>query len=153
MKKNRCKPNVFSFLLNGTISCDRIVPLVDKESMNWKKKDAVLILTVLLIAGAALGVHEFAGGDGADTVTVKVDGKVTGTYPLAKDQKIRINGGTNILTIKNGKAKMTDADCPDQLCVHQKAASKNHESIICLPNKVVVEVDGSEESEFDAVAN
>ena len=115
--------------------------------MNWKKKDAVLILTVLLIAGAAFGVHEFAGGDGADTVTVKVDGKVTGTYPLAKDQKIRINGGTNILTIKNGKAKMTDADCPDQ------AASKNHESIICLPNKVVVEVDGSEESEFDAVAN
>ena len=103
--------------------------------MNWKKKDAVLILTVLLIAGAAFGVHEFAGGDGADTVTVKVDGKVTGTYPLAKDQKIRINGGTNILTIKNGKAKMTDADCPDQLCVHQKAASKNHESIICLPNK------------------
>ena len=71
--------------------------------MNWKKKDAVLILTVLLIAGAAFGVHEFAGGDGADTVTVKVDGKVTGTYPLAKDQKIRINGGTNILTIKNGK--------------------------------------------------
>ena len=63
------------------------------------------------------------------------------------------SGGTNILTIKNGKAKMTDADCPDQLCVHQKAASKNHESIICLPNKVVVEVDGSEESEFDAVAN
>lgn len=121
--------------------------------MNWKKKDAVLILTVLLIAGAAFGVHEFAGGDGADTVTVKVDGKVTGTYPLAKDQKIRINGGTNILTIKNGKAKMTDADCPDQLCVHQKAASKNHESIICLPNKVVVEVDGSEEREFDAVAN
>ena len=47
--------------------------------MNWKKKDAVLILTVLLIAGAAFGVHEFAGGDGADTVTVKVDGKVTGT--------------------------------------------------------------------------
>lgn len=73
--------------------------------MNWKKKDAVLILTVLLIAGAAFGVHEFAGGDGADTVTVKVDGKVTGTYPLAKDQKIRINGGTNILTIKNGKSE------------------------------------------------
>ena len=46
--------------------------------MKWKKKDAVLILTVLLIAGASFGVHEFAGGDGADTVTVKVDGKVTG---------------------------------------------------------------------------
>ena len=104
--------------------------------MNWKKKDVVLILTVLLIAGAAFGVHEFAGGDGADTVTVKVDGKVTGTYPLAKDQKIRINGGTNILTIKNGKAKMTDADCPDQLCVHQKAAGSGQcRRIYCVPAK------------------
>lgn len=121
--------------------------------MSWKKKDWILIVVVLLVAGAAYGVHEFSGSNGADTVTVKVDGKVEGTYPLNKDQKIKINGGTNILTIKNGKAKMTDADCPDQLCVHQKAASKNHESIICLPNKVVVEVDGSEESEFDAVAN
>ena len=121
--------------------------------MNWKKKDAVLILTVLLIAGAAFGVHEFAGGDGADTVTVKVDGKVTGTYPLAKDQKIRINGGTNILTIKNGKAKMTDADCPDQLCVHQRAISRSKESIICLPNKIVVEVDSHQNSQYDAVSN
>lgn len=73
--------------------------------MNWKKKDAVLILTVLLIAGAAFGVHEFAGGDGADTVTVKVDGKVTGTYPLAKDQKIRINGGTEYTYDKERKSE------------------------------------------------
>ena len=121
--------------------------------MNWKKKDWILILLILVVAGAAYGIHEFAGSKGADVVTVKVDGKVTGTYPLDKDQKIKINGGTNILTIKNGKAKMTDADCPDQLYVHQKAASKNHESIICLPNKVVVEVNGNKESEFDAVAN
>lgn len=34
-----------------------------------------------------------------------------------------------------------------------ESSFKDHESIICLPNKVVVEVDGSEESEFDAVAN
>ena len=121
--------------------------------MNWKKKDWILILLVILIAGAAFGIHEFAGGTGADVVTVKVDGKVTATYPLDKDRKIEINGGTNVLTIKNGEAKMIDADCPDQLCVHQKAVSKNHESIICLPNKVVVEVNGSKESEFDAVAN
>ena len=179
MKKNRCKPNIFSFLLNGTISCDRIVPLVDKERtyeleekypdktpkereyLAAKEHGAIFLMKIgdKLASGEphdgrAPDYDDWSlSGDGADTVTVKVDGKVTGTYPLAKDQKIRINGGTNILTIKNGKAKMTDADCPDQLCVHQKAASKNHESIICLPNKVVVEVDGSEESEFDAVAN
>ena len=47
---------------------------------------------------------------------------------------------------------MTKADCPDKLCVNQNAVSKNGESIICLPNKVVVTVDSSENSEFDAVA-
>ena len=55
--------------------------------------------------------------------------------------------------VKNGKAKMIEADCPDKLCMHQKAVSKNHESIICLPNKVVVEVESSENSKYDAVTN
>lgn len=120
--------------------------------MNWKKKDWILILLILVVAGAAYGIHEFAGSKGADVVTVKVDGKVTGTYPLDKDQKIKINGGTNILTIKNGKAKMTDADCPDQLCVHQKAISKDKESIICLPNRVVVTVESEQKNTLDDVA-
>ena len=48
---------------------------------------------------------------------------------------------------------MIEADCPDQLCVHQKKISMNHESIICLPNRVVVEIESSENSEYDAVTN
>ena len=45
------------------------------------------------------------------------------------------------------------ADCPDKLCVHQKAVSRDGESIICLPNKVVVSIEGGEDREMDAVAN
>ena len=48
---------------------------------------------------------------------------------------------------------MTSADCPDHLCVKQKAISKEGESIICLPNKVIVEVDSAVNSEIDAVTN
>ena len=48
---------------------------------------------------------------------------------------------------------MVEASCPDKLCVNQKAVSKNNESIICLPNKVIVEVDSSENSDLDAVTN
>ena len=60
---------------------------------------------------------------------------------------------TNTLTIAERKADMTDADCPDLLCVHQKAISKDGETIVCLPNKVVVTVISSEKSDMDAVAN
>lgn len=118
-----------------------------------KKKDWMLIGIIICVAVLVTLVHVFIGGKGASKVTVKVDGVIQGTYSLAEDQEIEINGGTNILQIKNGRAKMIEADCPDQLCVHQKAVSMNHESIICLPNKVVVTVESSENSEYDAVAN
>ena len=80
---------------------------------------------------------------------------VYGTYALGEEQEIPIvqdGVTTNVLTIRDGRADMTEADCPDKLCVHQKAISKNHEMIVCLPNKVVVEVTGSEENGFDSIA-
>ena len=54
--------------------------------------------------------------------------------------------------IEDGKAKMISADCPDQLCVHQSSIAKSKETIVCLPNKVVVEVQGSgDKKDYDAV--
>lgn len=121
--------------------------------ISLKKNDILLIIIILTVAGSACWLHEKIGIRGANCITVKVNGKIEGVYSLGEDQEIEINGGTNHLVIKNGKADMTEADCPDKLCVNQKAVSKNHESIICLPNKVIVEVDSSENSEFDAVSN
>lgn len=88
----------------------------------------------------------------AQETVVTVDGEVYGTYSLAKDQTIEIQDG-NRLRIQNGQAKMEWADCPDQLCVHQKAISRTGESIICLPNQVVVSVQGSKEGKLDGIVN
>lgn len=118
-----------------------------------EKRDKLLIVIVVCVALCAFLAHQIIGGDGAGKVTVKVNGELKGTHSLAEDQTIEINGGTNILQIKNGKADMTEADCPDQLCVNQRAISRQGESIICLPHKVVVEVESSESSELDAVTN
>ncbi len=118
-----------------------------------KKKDILLIIIILVVAGLCLLLHSIVGEKSADYVTVKVNGKVEGVYSLADDQEIKLNSGSNILKIKNGEADMVWADCPDQLCVKQKAVSKNKESIICLPNKVIVEVDSHKNSQYDAVSN
>ena len=118
-----------------------------------QKKDIILIILIVCIALLAFLGNQVIGCDGAGMVTVKVNGKLEGTYSLSEDQEIEINGGTNILQIKNGKADMIEADCPDQLCVNQRAVSRQGESIICLPNKVVVEVESSESSQMDAVTN
>ena len=94
--------------------------------MEFKKKDGILILTILCIAVLTILVHVFIGGKGASKAIVKVNGEIQGVYSLSEDQEIEINHGTNILQIKNGKADMIEADCPDQLCVHQKKISMNH---------------------------
>ena len=78
-----------------------------------------------------------------------MNGKIEGVYSLADDREIVLNNGSNVLKIKNGEADMIRADCPDQLCVKQKAVSKNKESI----NKIVVEVDSHQNSQYDAVSN
>lgn len=122
-----------------------------KEKVNLQKKDWILIAIIVFVAGLAFLLHGFIGGKGAGCVTVKVKGEIQGVYSLAEDQVIEINGGTNILKTRNGTADMVKANCPDKLCVNQRSISKNGESIICLPNEVIVTVDSSENSQFDAV--
>ena len=57
-------------------------------------------------------------------------------------QRIEIPGkvGKCILVIHDGNADMESADCPNQICVHHSAISHTGETIVCLPNKVVIEV-------------
>ncbi len=155
MQSNMWLQNLF-FSLRLTGSCVRMVFERGNDmdtSLKLKKNDILLIVIIVVVAGLALLLHEVIGGEGAGMVTVKVDGKITGVYSLAEDREISINDGTNTLVIKDGAADMVWADCPDQLCVHQKAIDKNNESIICLPNKVVASIDSAENSAYDAVTN
>ena len=72
-----------------------------------------------------------------------------------KDQVIAI-GDTNVCEIKDGKVKMTEADCPDHLCMKQPAVGSAGGYIVCLPNRVVIQGEGDSDSQdsesgFDAV--
>lgn len=89
-------------------------------------------------------------------VIITRDGEFYGKYDLAEDRTVEIENTnhqvTNILMIKQGEAKMTEADCPDKLCVHQKAVSVEKENIVCLPNRIVVTVVGEKDKGLDGFA-
>ena len=105
-----------------------------------KKKDGILILAVLVVAAAAWLAVTFLAPGGKANVRITVDGQLYGEYPLMQDKEIPI-GETNVCEIKDGKVRMIWADCPDQLCIRQKELDeKGQGTIICLPNKVVIEV-------------
>ena len=120
------------------------------------KNDAVFIGILLgLCLLLFLGYRVFFHTEGSLIVITK-DGEVYGTYSLDKDQTIEIKNKdgavTNTLIIKDKKADMKDADCPDGLCINQKAISLENENIVCLPNKVVVTIVNGEDSNLDAIA-
>ena len=86
---------------------------------------------------------------------VEVNGETVVQLSLAEDTVYDIeieNEVTNTLKIENGEAKMISADCPDKICVNHRSISKNNESIICLPNKVIITIVSDAESDIDGVA-
>ncbi|GAA4653911.1 NusG domain II-containing protein [Anaerocolumna aminovalerica] len=120
-----------------------------------KKNDLILAGVILTIAIGALIFVNLNKKEG-NTVIVKVDGEVYKEFPLDVDATYEIkgaNGGTNLLVIKDGYADITEASCPDEVCVVQPKINKSGETIVCLPNKVIIEINGENQSELDAIAN
>ena len=117
--------------------------------MKINKKDMILIGGVLLLALIFWLIpfinqkRDSLQKEEQGMLKIAVDGKQYGTYSLSKNRTIEIND-TNICEIKDGKVTMTEADCPDKLCIHQKAISTKGGTIVCLPNKVVLEIESSE---------
>ncbi len=111
-----------------------------------KRNDIILIAVCLFAAAAALLAVRLLSDDGG-AVVVSVDGKEVGHYLLDKDITVVIpsENGSNTLVIDNGRAYVTDATCPDGLCEKMHSISRSGESIVCLPNKVVVTVVGGED--------
>ncbi|MCI8465769.1 MAG: NusG domain II-containing protein [Lachnospiraceae bacterium] len=118
-----------------------------------KRLDIWLILGVFLLAFSVWFYLRLMREEGA-FVVIETEGKEMGRYSLSESLTVELSspGGTNRLVIENGTAKITEADCPDRLCVNQKAVRYQGESIICLPHKMTIRIEGGGESGVDAVA-
>lgn len=111
-----------------------------------KKKELIFIGGILVLALAMWAEMSFVNKASHGTICITVDGKEYGTYSLAKNQTIKIND-TNVCEIKDGQARMISAECPDHLCIKQKAINEKGGTIVCLPNKVVIEGEKSSDSD------
>ena len=108
------------------------------------RNDIILITAVILAAVIGLIYLNFFRSPG-DSVTVTVDGEVYGVFSLSENTAEDIytgenNENLNRLVIKDGKALMETATCPDGICVSHKSIFRDGESIVCLPNRVVITV-------------
>jgi hypothetical protein len=124
---------------------------------NQKKNTYILLLAVCIIAVCIFVANKALAKTG-DYAEVSVDGETVYELPLSENTELLIkgtDGGTNKLIINNGVCYVTEADCPDKLCIKQGKISHNGESIICLPHKLVITIRGTSNNTnpIDAITN
>lgn len=119
------------------------------------KKFDVIIAVIVIAAAAAL----YFGGvlspkDKGAVAVIYIDGEEYKRLPLDTDteETVETEYGINVITIKDGYADCTHADCKDRLCVNQKKINKVNQTIVCLPHKLVVEIEGTDTSKIDSVS-
>lgn len=74
--------------------------------------------------------------------TLSEDSEKTLTFTLGNEDKIEVD-------IHGYEVAVTHSTCKDQICVKTGAIHRTNEMIVCLPLKVVVEIVGGEETDYD----
>ena len=122
--------------------------------MKRVRNDCILILIVVLLAGGFWFVQYINSMQAEAVLRIYQNGELRGEYDLSQPQTLPVKEedyGYNLVMIEDGTVRITDADCPDQLCMKQRSISKNGESIIWLPHKLVLQIYAKEEGALDAV--
>jgi hypothetical protein len=113
--------------------------------------DKVLILILSLITVLSLYFIKVIFPAGVEA-SIKVEERYIGPYMLTEDRVFEIKGplGHTEVEIKDGKIRIKKAPCRDKICIKQGWISNSGESLICLPNKVMVYITG--EARYDAIS-
>ena len=117
-----------------------------------KHRADVILIAVLLAAAALVWTFLRMGRKNGAVAVVTLNGEMRAELPLGEDVSMTFEGGgRNTVTVRDGAVCVESADCPDGLCVRQGWAKYEGETIVCLPNGLVVTVRGGE-ADMDAVS-
>ena len=119
-----------------------------------KRNDIILAVVMILVAAAGFLWYNLAKEEGGAVMLIQ-DGKEVQSFSLNDEVEYLIeteDDSYNLLVIRGGKAFMKEASCPDQICVNHRPVSNVGETIVCLPNEIVIKViEKSSQSEIDMV--
>ena len=115
-----------------------------------KTKYWLLLFGALLLLGVILTAVLFTGS-GSTRAEIWSDGKLVKTVALRINQTFTVDAetGSNTIEIKDEAIRVTEADCPDHICMERGACSGGA-PIVCLPNRLVIRFAGG--AEIDAAA-
>lgn len=115
----------------------------------------ILIVGAVFALSLAVMAYQHLHPDDGKYAEIIQNGVVIRTVELRTDQEFTVTsgaGGYNRITVHNGKIAVSEASCPDKICIRQGAISSSVKTIVCLPNKLVIKVVASEPGGVDVIA-
>ncbi len=123
------------------------------------KGDKILIVIVVIVSLLSLGFSKTSLNNYTDKyVSIQVNGKeykkvIFDNSVIGKEIPINTEFGYNLVQIGDGEVRVLEASCPDKIDVLQGTISKPGEMIVCLPNRLVIEIKGTnEERDIDHIS-
>ena len=112
-----------------------------------KTRSWILLIGLVLVLCLGLSLFILMPKGASTHAEIISDGTWIKTVDLRIDQEFTVdssNGGTNLITIRDGKIAVTDATCPDHYCM-KRGFCDNGTDIVCLPNRLVIRFVGPQE--------
>ncbi|PKN13129.1 MAG: hypothetical protein CVU69_03790 [Deltaproteobacteria bacterium HGW-Deltaproteobacteria-4] len=116
------------------------------------RADKLLIAAILFCALLGLLTiyrHFFTSSDQLlpAQATITVEGKVLRTIdldPASGKEMMQIVGrlGPATVEVAEGRIRMLEANCPEQICVKQSWIQSPGATIVCLPGEIIIHIDG-----------
>lgn len=124
-----------------------------------RKADIILLVTLLVLSFLPEGIFWASNDDHNPSkvvAVVTVNGKEYKTvHPTGHRGTdtftIHTDAGYNMIVVKDETIGIVEADCPDQVCVHEGFLSKPGETSVCLPHKVMIEVRADDSADPDII--
>ncbi len=116
----------------------------------------IIILSVLAAVLAAASALLLSARSGSRVAQLIRDGEVIEEIDLsrvASEYSFTVaseDGGYNTVSVRPGSIRVTEADCPDKICVEMGWLSDQSAPIVCLPHRLMIRLKGS--ADTDAVS-
>jgi hypothetical protein len=112
-------------------------------------------LIALLLAGSAAGAVWLGRAPAGGRAVVQAGDRIEGEYPLDESRRLRVSGplGETEIAIEDGAARIVASPCARKMCVRMGAARRARQTIVCVPNRVIVRIEGEHagSDEIDAI--
>lgn len=140
---------------DGNINTEHAQKIAQETDMAgrtvWLRKRDIILCIVLIAVGITCWLVMRFVLPAGNTADVYIDGRLVQTIDMTVDDayEFSTDRGSNMVVVESEKIRVSDADCPDKVCVNMGWKSRRGETITCLPHKLVIEIQGGGERDID----